>query len=65
MKDDSQRVPGYPMRYVGAKKLDEDRQRNAQKYNAHGDGEIGISVRTAKPDDADKVGVKRKPSPLI
>jgi hypothetical protein len=53
------------MRYVGAKKLDEDRQRNAQKYNAHGDGEIGISVRTAKPDDADKVGVKRKTSPLI
>jgi hypothetical protein len=61
---ESQRVPGYPMRYIGAKKLDEDMEDTRDKYNVDGDGERGIPVRLAKPDDVRKIGITGKPSPL-
>jgi hypothetical protein len=62
---ESQRVPGYPMRYIGAKKIDEDLEQTMENYNVDGDGERGIPIRTAKPKDVEQIGVKRKPSPLV
>lgn len=61
---ESQRVPGYPMRYIGAKKLDEDMEYNMKKHNVEGDGKRGIPVRLAKPDDVTKIAVQGKPTPL-
>ncbi|MCL6446311.1 MAG: hypothetical protein K6T83_23175 [Alicyclobacillus sp.] len=61
---DSQRVPGYPMRYIGAKNLDEDMDANLHRLDVDGDGERGIQVRSAAPEDAKRRG-RRKPSPLI
>lgn len=64
MMTDSHRVPGYPMRYVGTKKLDEDALENVHKHDVNGDGERGIPVRTAEASDA-KETPRSKPSPLF
>lgn len=60
---DSNRVPGYPMRYVAAKKLDDDMKESAHQYDVNGNGERGIDVRTAKPKDAQRAP-QGKPSSL-
>lgn len=52
---DSNRVPGYPMRYIAAKKLDDDMLENVHQNDVHGDGNRGIDPRTAKPSDAESV----------
>lgn len=52
---DSNRVPGYPMRYIAAKKLDEDMSANMHANDVQGDGQRGVPVRTAKPEDATRV----------
>lgn len=60
----SRRIPGEPFRYIAAENVSEDMQQTMNKFNVEGDGERGVPVRTAKPEDADRAGVKRKPSPL-
>ena len=61
---DSHRVPGYPMRYVGAKKLDEDALENAHKQDVRQEGGPTIGTREAKASDAERVPTK-KPTALF
>jgi len=60
----SRRVPGYPMRYIGADKSYQS-ENTLQYLEVHGDGEVDIPVRTATPEDAELMGVKKKPSSLV
>lgn len=61
--NDSERVPGYPMRYFGAVKVEDRAKNTMHKFDVSSDGERGIPVRTAKPEDAERLG-RTKPSPL-
>lgn len=61
---DSHRVPGYPMRYVGAKKLDEDAMENAHKLDVHQQGDPTIPTREAKKSDVQRTPA-RKPTSLF
>ncbi|MDQ0189568.1 hypothetical protein JI721_01775 [Alicyclobacillus cycloheptanicus] len=59
----SERTPGYSFRRMGADRITAQAQEDLEKREVHGDGERGIPVRTATPEDAERAG-RRKPSPL-
>ncbi len=62
---ESKRIPGEPYRYFNATELAKLDKQAMEKVEVHGDGQMGIPVRTAKPEDAERIGDKPKPSPLI
>jgi hypothetical protein len=59
------RVPGYPMQYVNAEEMEEASINTIHKFDVHGDGTVGVPVRTATKKDAERMGTKPKPSPII
>lgn len=61
----SQRTPGYKFRPVGAVDMKDQREQTMDVLAVHGNGERGIDVRTAKPQDAKRVGERPKRSPLV
>ncbi|CAM3811665.1 hypothetical protein [Alicyclobacillus pomorum] len=60
----SPRTPGYPFRYIAPEKLRNDATEFLRKFNAHGDGTPGIAVRTARPEDAERINTPGSQSPL-
>jgi hypothetical protein len=61
----SKRIPGEPFRYFNATDLAESDRETMAKLAVHGDGKIGVPVRTATTEDAKRIGDKPKPSPLV
>jgi hypothetical protein len=62
---ESKRIPGEPYRYFNATDLAEQDKETMAKMAVHGDGKMGIPVRTATSEDALRIGDKPKPSPLV
>lgn len=61
----SERTPGYKFRPIGAVDMKEQRQHTLHVMEVEGNGEPGIDVRTAQPEDAKRAGERRKRSPLV
>jgi hypothetical protein len=64
LEKQSHRTPGYSYRNISTKELEQNDNATMQKLEVHGDGERGIPVRTATPEDALRMGDKPKPSPI-
>lgn len=64
LKKQSHRTPGYSYRNFAVEGLEDSEKATMKKLEVHGDGALGIPVRTATPDDALRLGDERKPSPL-
>lgn len=61
----SERTPGYKYRPIASVDMKDERQQTLDVLAVDGNGERGIDVRTAKPEDAKKAGDRRKRSPLV
>jgi len=62
---ESQRTPGYRYRPIDVTDLEAQSKKTLDVQAVHGDGEVGVPVRTAKHNDAKQRDERPPRSPLV
>ncbi|OFW76919.1 MAG: hypothetical protein A2201_08235 [Alicyclobacillus sp. RIFOXYA1_FULL_53_8] len=62
---ESQRTPGYRYRPIDVTELAAQSKKTLDVQAVHGDGEVGVPVRTAKRSDAQQRDARPARSPFV